>query len=119
MLLQCPSCRSEVFKRHQNVPLVCPNCGVSARPSWWQIAARLLLVLVLGSGLYVSIILRTWWPVLAGLLLSLAGTFPLRYIPLVRMEPWEITVHRIIHNLILMFLLGLVLLAGYAIFSHG
>jgi hypothetical protein len=117
MLLRCPACSAEVFKANQRTPLLCPNCGASARPSWWRISAILLLMLVLGAGLYFSIGTHTWWPVLAGLILFASGYYPLRFIPLVRMRPWEMAVHRTTHFAIVAFLAALILFAAFLLFG--
>ena len=108
-----------MFKLHQTVPLICPSCRALARPSGWKISAHLLLALVLGAGLYLSFATRFWWAVLAGLIVYYAGTYPLRYIPLVQMQSWQVKIHRIIHYLVVIFLTGLILLAGYTILGHG
>src|SRR6185503_21010974 len=107
MRLPCPSCRSEVFKLRQGIPLICPNCGASARPSHWGSAVHLLLLLVLGAGLYFSVSARMLWPVLAGLVFYYAGLYPLRYLPLIKTQPREVAIQRAIHNSILIFLVAL------------
>ena len=119
MLLRCPACQGEVFKRHLTVPLICPNCGATARPSAWNITLKFILILLLGAGAHFSFVWRTIWPVLASLTIYYAGGYPLRYMPLMPMRRSEIIIHEIIHNFIVIFFVGIIVMLAYVLFLDG
>ncbi len=68
--------------------------------------------------LWFSLTYRSWWPIVLALLAMVLGTFAaIRYIPMARISPREVLVHRVVGVLLLGFLAGSAVLSvlGYRV----
>jgi hypothetical protein len=124
MQIACPGCRSNVYSVRQKnrasafSPLKCRQCGVMAAPSWWSGLALLPGPFVLIFGLWFSLTYRSWWPISAAVVMTIAlYLLVMRYFPLARISGGEVLAWRVGAMLVAVFLIGSVALslAGYRV----
>jgi len=123
MQIPCPNCRASVYSVRQKYwasafwPLKCVQCGAMAAPSWWSGLALLPGPFVLVFGLWLSLTYRSWWPISAAVVMTIAlYHLVTRYFPLARISGGEVLAWRVGAILATAFIVGSVALS---LAGHG
>jgi len=122
MAFQCPTCRADAFTARQKtwassfLPLKCPSCGGLAAPSWWSALIAISLPFILMFGVWLALDQQAWWPIVAAVVIvPLLLYVDVRHLPLARISPREVTVHRMLGVLAVTFL---VVSAGLTVLGY-